>query len=54
MLPEPIDSVMTEKPFVLGGEDGIDHMPWHVVERQLVAEALRDARFAQRNPISIE
>ena len=51
---EPIDSVMPEKAFVLRGEHRIDHVPRHFFESQLAAETLRDARFAQRNSISIE
>ena len=45
---------MPEEAFVFRGEHRIDHMPRHFFESKLVAETLRDARFAQRNPISIE
>ena len=51
---EPIDSVMPEKAFILRGEHRIDHVSRHFIESQLVAETLRDPRFAQRNSISIE
>ncbi len=45
---------MPEEAFVLRGEDRIDHVPRHFVQSQLAAEALRDARFAQRDSVSIE
>ena len=51
---EPIDSVMPEKAFVLGGEDRVDHVSRHLFQGQLPAETFRHARFAQWNSISIE
>jgi hypothetical protein len=45
---------MSEETFVLGGEHRIDHVPRHFCESEFTAETLCDARFAQRNSISIE
>ena len=51
---EPVDPAVPEEALVLRGEDRVDDMARHLFQRQLTAEALGHARFAQGDPVPIE
>ena len=51
---EPVDSMVGIEAFVFRGEDGVDDVPRHVFQGELVAEALSDTCFTQRNAVPIQ